>query len=165
MTTRLQDTHAEDGPDCVRVGEVTAWDGRVLTCVQVLQRRWGWPRKAATAAADVLQYRDATPIIWVKGKRRTAQQRKILNDHPEILDHLIAGLARGSSKERWSDKPLKGVVVSLDEPRDDDGFVTGVLDLLADTHGCSTHDVRERCEFDTTTDAVFVRFKNRGMRS
>lgn len=162
MTT-IQSTYDQDGPDCVRVGEVTAWDGRVLTCVQVLQRRWGWPRKAASAAAEVLQYRDAFPIVWVKGKRRTAQQRKILNDHPEILDHMLAGLARGSSKERWSDKAIKGVVLSLDVPRDDDGLVTGVLDLLADTHNCSTHGVRDRCEFDTTTEAVFIRFKNGGM--
>lgn len=164
MTTRLQDTHHDDGPDCVRVGDVTDWTGRVLTATQVVQRRWGWPRKAATAAADVLQYRDAFPLVWVKGRRRFAQQQKVLEANPAILEHLFAGLSRGSSKERWSDKPIRGVMLTLDEQRDDDGLVTGVLDLLADMHNCSTHDVRERCEFDTTTDAVFIRFKNRGVK-
>jgi hypothetical protein len=140
------------GVDCVRDGDVLTWDGRVVPFKVLVQRRWGWPKKAAHAAAKWIADKapqGQKPILWVNNPWRKHQQDEVFAALPELRDDLCSGLARGGSKEALdADLELDRVEIVFDSPISDDGFVREVVHALALRFGASADDVRAATYFN-----------------
>lgn len=139
-------------------GQVTTWDGRPVYLRDLIKRRWGWPKKAAIAAAAFLKAQDGTARLWVANPERTQQQQLLFASIPSLLDRLCAGLANGSSKEAEDcDHEIIGVNVTFSRSIADDGFVRDVTAALARRLGCASDDVRAVTQYNTGSPVVSMR--------
>lgn len=139
-------------------GQVTTWDGRPVYLRDLIKRRWGWPKKAAIAAASFLKSQDGTARLWVANPERTQQQQLLFAAIPSLLDWLCAGLANGSSKEAEDCyHEIVGVNVSFTHAISDDGLIRDVTGALARRLGCTPEDVREATSYNTGGPVVLMR--------
>ena len=150
------------GVDSVVDGSVVTWDGRVVNFKSLVQRRWGWPKKAAHAAAEWIKEqakaRGVPAVLWVTNPRRREQQDEVFRALPMLLVDLCSGLARGSSKEAEdADHEIREVHVVFDQLVSDDGMVREIVHVLANKFGATANDVRAVCRFDTGTPVVTLR--------
>lgn len=152
------------GVDCVREGSVTTWDGRTVAFKSLVQRRWGWPKKAAHAAARWLmeqaRSRGEPAVLWVNNPWRRQQQADVFAGVPGIVDDLCSGLARGGSKEAEdADHEIVGVEVRFDRSITDDGLVRDVTNVLANRLGTTAESLREHTTYDTGGPVVVMRVR------
>jgi hypothetical protein len=155
------------GLDSVRDGEVFTWDGRRIGFRSLVQRRWGWPKKSAHAAADWIVENSPNPaILWLNNPHRSRQQEEVIAAIPELFIDLCSGLARGGSinvskRREFSSlsRMINGVMVSFDVPITDDGLVRGVINVLANRLGCSPEELRSETHYDTTGDLARIRVR------
>ena len=146
-----------DGVDRVTEGEVRTWDGRVVPVHALIQRRWGWPKKAARAAGELLRTRarGKAVTLWVTNPMRHEQQLSVLAALPDVLADLFSGLARGASREALdADHMIHGVEVVFDHPISDDGLISEVTAVLANRLGTSSEAVRAATQYDTSGQFV-----------
>ena len=150
----------------IRVGDIHTHDGRVLSLRSILQRTWGLPRRAADLAAERIEtwghMSGTDPVVYAAGPERAAQWQRLFSDTPEILEALLVGLARGSSRnEKHADRHLTGVVLTFRAPVEDVGLVADVIGVVAKHLGTSAEEVRDVTAFDAATDTVFMKVDNR----
>jgi hypothetical protein len=143
-------------------GQVQTWDGRNVFFHSLIKRRWGWPKKAANAAAAVIvahaKSMGTVPRIWVQEPERSQQQSILFSALPDLVQMLCAGLAGGSSREAEDcDHQIVGINVELSRAIDDDGLVNGITGSLAARFGCAPSDVREATRYHTGSPVVSMK--------
>ena len=153
---------AEGAPDRVIDGEVLNCHGRPVHLRALIQRRWGWPKKAAYAAADFLREesgRSGRPaMLWLDNPHRDEQQNRIINSlGPGVLADLFSGLARGGSRERHdAAQPIQSITIQFDNLVEDSGMIKGILGAIANRMGCNMEELREASHFSTRTSDVKI---------
>lgn len=148
--------------DWVSDGQVVTWDGRPVHFRTLLKRQWGWPRRAAYAAADHLLSEAAhfkgTAVLHVNNPGRIIQQMKLLSALPDLQRDLLIGLAGSAIREASSaSQEMDSLLLQFDKTMTDDGMVRGVLNALAQRLGCSIEDLRKACHFNMNTREVVIR--------
>jgi hypothetical protein len=143
-------------------GTVRTWDGRPVYFYALIRRRWGWPKKAALAAAafikQMAEAQGRPVLLWVQNPERTQQQEILFAGIPDLRDMLCAGLANGSSKEAEDcDSLVVGVNVAFTRAVDDDGLVNGITHALAARFGCAPDNMREAVTYNTGSPLVTMR--------
>jgi hypothetical protein len=138
-------------------------DGDVLNCHDrpvhfraLIQRRWGWPKKAAYAAADFLlseSEKSGRPaMLWIDNPHRDEQQTRIIeNLGPDVLRDLFSGLARGGSRERHdTSHAIQSLRINFDgDAVEDSGLIKGILAAISNRLGCNMDELRAASYFDT----------------
>lgn len=128
----------------VEDGEVME-DGRPVRLRVILQRRWGWPRAAANAAAEILRARAAPgrAVVHLVGAERMQQQQELLRSHPDLVTGLCEGLARGKvhTDEHEAGLRIRRVEVALSHTVHNLGLVSNILALLEQRFGSQLNDV------------------------
>jgi len=149
----------EDGLDFIVEGEVFTWDDRPLHLRAMVQRRWGWPKKSAYAAADFLrQEAGLNPaVVWLRKSHRQKQQQEIIEANPGILADLLSGLSRGVAQREIFDagRDVGSITVELSGVITDEGVITEVLRGLGWRFGANMDEMRQATQF--STDAGNVR--------
>jgi len=137
--------------------------GRRLNMLDLVKRRWGWPKKAATLAArwifeHAVMSGSEPARIWVMQPERGQQQQLLFSSIPELLDALLAGLANGSSREALDcDNEIAGVHVNFTRAVTDDGFIRDVIEAIARRMNVTAHEVRAASTINTTTPVATLR--------
>lgn len=145
----------EDGLDFLREGEVFTWDDRPLHLRAIVQRRWGWPKKSAYAAADYLkQQANGEPVvIWLRKNHRQRQQSEIIAALPDVLLDLLSGLSRGVQKEVFdAGRNVQSVTVMLNRPITDEGMVSEIVRGIGWRLGANMEELRDATSFSTPQD-------------
>lgn len=142
-------------------GEIVRFDGGVMCLRDLIKRRWGWPKKAAVAAADFLNLlaresgSGSKPVLWVGDPYRQQQQQMLFECIPGLVEMLCVGLANGSSKESMHcETPVKSISIRFDRSIDDDGLIKEITSTIARRLGCSTIDLRSVTKYITTGSSI-----------
>lgn len=133
-------------------GEVYTHDGRSVHPVALVQRRWGWPRKAARAVVQAMKRADPGPVrLRLQRGEMLEQQRTILARNPEILDDILWGLSTGRARRNIDDMTpeLGELRIVLSEAVNDDGITQGVLETLSSRFACTLEELRSATTFQT----------------
>lgn len=157
---RVTDLWDED-VERVTEGEVFTHDGRAVSLRGLIQRRWGWPKKAANLAAGYMLRRakaSGQPAeLWLRRLRRTAQALELISELPELLELILNGLAQDAQREsRDAERPLSEITIRLNAEIDDDGLSRGVLRAIAARLGCTMEELRDSTRFTTTQDGLVL---------
>lgn len=129
-------------------GEMRRADGRLLHLGDIIKRRWGWPKKAATIAGRMLH--KAGEAVQLNGKAREAQQNELFQRDPQLAIALLSGLARGSTREMHDvGRVLDHVQVKFDCDIYEDGLITRIIYALAERFGLNYEEMRGRIKFHT----------------
>ena len=141
-------------PPYVVDGDVVNWRGRPVNFKSLIQRRWGWPKKAAFQAADLLladaEQTGRPAILWLDNPHRDEQQFQILDRIGDsLLSDLFSGLARGGSRERHDmSRKISEVKISFsDQSVTDDGMIRSILFCVANRLGCNLEELRDASRF------------------
>lgn len=162
-TTPLEATWAINAPTHVVVGDVTDHRGKPIDLRRLIQRRWGWPKKSATRAAEYLtRSNDGEDLgfrLPVKGPDRSALQQEILAEVPGVMDDLMEGVANRAQRDaRTADRPVSQVTIALVRDsefgpvlttHEDDGLVTSLVHAVATWLGLTADEVRKRMDFSS----------------
>ena len=147
---RLEELWDDFGPETVIVGEVTDGEGRVLDVRRLIQRRWGWPKRAAFQAADYLEgHGDLDGAsLPIRGPKLAELQDRIFYSNPDILRSLLDGVAARSQREaRNAGRTYYGVDIDFTEEVEDEGFVTNILYALSTKMGTTVDKLRKVVHF------------------
>lgn len=139
----------------VRVGELLRHDGKPYSGDAVIRYAWGWPKSASTLAAHAIQDRqgDRRFLVELLEPDITRQQDQVIRDRPEILPALMRGLhGRGTREHKRHDRPLRGIILTLDGWQDDAGLSTEVLRAAAIRFGSNLDEIASATEFTTADD-------------
>jgi hypothetical protein len=152
----LEALWSRDAPDVVIVGQVFDAQGKALDLRRLIQRRWGWPKKAAVRATEALESWNGDGHGFrfpVRGPERVALQQELMEALPGLVEDLMEGMANRAQREASdAGRPLERLTVSVvdtEGPKaiEDGGFVNGVLHVLAGRLGITVDALRERTEF------------------
>ncbi len=138
--------------DSVVDGDVVDRRGRKVRLRAIIQRRWGWPRSAADAAAEVLRAIHHPAAVRLElGTRRSEQQSAVLSAHPEIVTTLLEGLARGRvhRDEHEAGIEVQALEVHFEHAIQNLGLVGDVIDAVAQRLG---EEVRDRVKVTAFVD-------------
>ena len=125
----------EDGLDFIVEGQVFTFDDRPLHLRAMIQRRWGWPKKSAYAAADWLrdQAEGEPVVVWLRKNHRQRQQAEIMAALPDVLLDLLSGLSRGVAQREIFDagREVDLITITLNGTITDEGVITEVMRGIA----------------------------------
>lgn len=143
--------------DRVVVGQVVDDDGRPLRLRTLIHRLWGWPKSAADLAAEHLRaaaaHNGVAATLWLSSSSAVAQQQLLLQQVPGLLQSLLVGLAKRTSRERHDVAlPVRAIEIAISEPISDDGLTKGVLEAIALRLGVSVDELRSRVVFSMGRD-------------
>lgn len=147
----------------VEDGTIHDRHGRVLNLRDIIKRRWGWPKKAANLAAEVIFQRacmsgDEPARIWVAQPERWQQQQVVFAAVPDLLGALMSGLCNGSSREAHDcDHDIVGISLSFTRGITDDGMVRNVIDAVARRMDCTADEVRSSSAINSSAPVVSIR--------
>lgn len=139
----------------VQDGHVYNRAGKPLHLGMLIKRRWGWPKKASSAAAKALRelFAPEPVTLWLSNPHRQQQQADLFKAHPSILKDLLSGLARGAQREiRDAGAPIRGLQVFYTVPIPDEGLTSDVLRCIASHLGITMEELRRITDFDMDAD-------------
>lgn len=128
-------------------GSVTTWDGRVVHFRALVQRRWGWPKKAAFLAADwmlkMARKSAHKAVLHVAAEGRSAQQELLFENIQGLREALCEGLSQRAHKDVYhAGDDVESVMIRFPRPISDDGLVRNILHGVATRLGCTIDDLR-----------------------
>lgn len=143
-----EDDLFDDDIVSVAHGTITRRDGKAMHLTDVIKRRWGWPKKAARLAGQLLR-RENKPV-YLRDEERRKQQQDLFQSNPEILVAWMDGAARGSTREaNDSGRLLDRTEIRFDNEIYEEGLITQVIHTLASRFGVSFGEMRGRITFQT----------------
>lgn len=145
--------------DSVREGEALRFDGRPLSMRTLIQRRWGWPKRAAIMVSAYLraeEERTGQPcVLRLTNPQMAIQQAYMFREIPDLISALCSGLANGNTREEHdADRMVAAVMVLFDKPFTDDGLIRDITKVLANRLGCNPEEIRAVTKYDTSTPHV-----------
>lgn len=141
----------------VREGELLVRD-KPMRLNAVIRHRWGWPKRAADEAAEHLRAVSLPKpvVLWLNEPERLAQQRAIFASRPEVLQALMAGLAKGSSHPPHNRVPVRTFSLDLGAVVVDSGLLGGILESVAHRLGVTMEWMRGHSFVSLRATAVHV---------
>lgn len=153
----VEDLWVMGGAKEVVVGEVFDSRGKPMDLRRLIQRRWGWPKKAANRSVEYIialhgEEEGFRFPVWGAPRRRL--QKELLSKIPGLLEDLMEGMANRAQRDvKTSGRPVsevhielvkdfgEGLVLSASE---DNGFLTHVMHAMGTWMGMTADEVRSR---------------------